>query len=150
MDSFGDFFKRLFGTRNERVVRTMVPLVEQINRLEPETEQLSDAQLRGKTDQFKQRLKDGETLDDLLPEAFAVAREAAKRTLGNRLFDVQLLGGIAMHRGSIAEMMTGEGKTLTAVAPSYLNALTGRGVHIVTVNDYLARRDAAWNAPVYE
>ncbi|MHC4939644.1 MAG: preprotein translocase subunit SecA [Planctomycetota bacterium] len=128
----------------------MLPVVEQINRLEPEYEQLTDAQLRGKTDQFKARFKDGESLDALLPEAFAAVREAAKRTLGNRLFDVQLVGGIALHRGAIAEMMTGEGKTLTSVAPAYLNALTGRGVHIVTVNDYLARRDAAWNGPVFD
>jgi len=150
LEFFGTFFKGIFGTRNERVVKGMLPAVERINALEPEFEALSDAQLRGKTDQFRARLKDGETLDELLPEAFAVAREAAKRTLGNRLFDVQLLGGIAMHRGAIAEMMTGEGKTLTSVAPAYLNALTGRGVHIVTVNDYLARRDAAWNGPVFE
>ncbi|MHC4407773.1 MAG: preprotein translocase subunit SecA, partial [Planctomycetota bacterium] len=150
IESVGNLLKGVFGTRNERVVKGMLPPVELINQLEPDYEQLSDAQLRGKTDQFKARFKDGESLDDLLPEAFAAVREAAKRTLGNRLFDVQLLGGISLHRGSIAEMMTGEGKTLTSVAPAYLNALTGRGVHIVTVNDYLARRDAAWNGPVFE
>jgi preprotein translocase subunit SecA len=150
IESVGNLLKGIFGTRNERVVKSMLPVVEQINRLEPEYEQLTDAQLRGKTDQFKARFKDGESLDALLPEAFAAVREAAKRTLGNRLFDVQLVGGIALHRGAIAEMMTGEGKTLTSVAPAYLNALTGRGVHIVTVNDYLARRDAAWNGPVFD
>ncbi|MHC4667943.1 MAG: preprotein translocase subunit SecA, partial [Planctomycetota bacterium] len=127
----------------------MLPLVERTNAHEPEFERLDDAALRAKTDEFKRRLQEGETLDDLLPEAFAAAREAATRTLGLRLFDVQLMGGIALHRKAIAEMVTGEGKTLTAVAPAYLNALTGRGVHIVTVNDYLARRDAAWNGPVY-
>ncbi len=142
--------KKFFGSRNERVIKGMLPLVTQINAFEPAFEKLSDIELHAKTAEFRQRLADGKTLDDLLPEAFAVAREAAKRTLGLRLFDVQILGGVAMHTGGIAEMVTGEGKTLTSVAPAYLNALTGRGVHIITVNDYLARRDAAWNRPVYE
>jgi preprotein translocase subunit SecA len=145
-----NFFRKIFGTRNERVIKGLLPLVERINALEPGFEALSDEGLRAKTAEFKGRLAEGETLDDLLPEAFAVAREAAKRTLGQRTFDVQLMGGIAMHRGAIAEMVTGEGKTLTSVAPAYLNALTGRGVHIITVNDYLARRDAQWNRPIYE
>jgi len=150
MFSFGDFLKKVFGTRNERLIRRMLPLVEKINTLEPDFDRLTDDQLKAKTLEFKGRLTKGETLDDLLPEAFAAVRAAAKRTLGLRLFGVQLMGGIALHSSSISEMVTGEGKTLTAVAPAYLNALTGRGVHIVTVNDYLARRDAQWNAPVYE
>ena len=139
----GDWMRRIFGSRNERVIKGTLPLVAAVNALEPRYEALTDAQLTAKTAEFKERLAGGATLDDLLPEAFAAAREAAKRTLGLRLFDVQVMGGIAMHRGSISEMMTGEGKTLTSVAPAYLNALTGRGVHIVTVNDYLARRGAA-------
>ena len=141
--------RKVFGTRNERVIKSMLPAVESINTLEPEFDGLSDEALHAKTAEFKQRLGEGESLDDLLPEAFAVVREAAKRTLGQRLFDVQLMGGIVLHQGAIAEMVTGEGKTLTSVAPAYLNALTGKGVHIVTVNDYLARRDAAWNGPVF-
>ncbi|MHC4549095.1 MAG: preprotein translocase subunit SecA [Planctomycetota bacterium] len=149
MLAIGTIVKKVFGSRNERLIKGMLPLVERTNAHEPEFERLDDAALRAKTDEFKRRLQEGETLDDLLPEAFAAAREAATRTLGLRLFDVQLMGGIALHRKAIAEMVTGEGKTLTAVAPAYLNALTGRGVHIVTVNDYLARRDAAWNGPVY-
>ncbi len=150
MPSPARLLRRLFGSRNDRVIRSLLPLVAAINALEPGCEALSDDALRAKTNEFRGRLAKGETLDSLLPEAFAAAREAAKRTLGQRLFDVQLLGGIALHRGAIAEMMTGEGKTLTSVAPAYLNALPGRGVHIVTVNDYLARRDAAWNGPAFE
>ncbi|MHC4954620.1 MAG: preprotein translocase subunit SecA [Planctomycetota bacterium] len=150
IESVGRLVKGIFGTRNERVIKGNLPVIDQINALEAEFESYSDDQLRAKTDEFKARLKKGETLDDLLPEAFATAREAAKRTLGQRLYDVQLMGGIGLHNGAIAEMMTGEGKTLTSVAPAYLNAITGRGVHIVTVNDYLARRDAQWNQPVYE
>jgi preprotein translocase subunit SecA len=150
MASFGDYLKKIFGTRNDRLIRKMLPLVSRIDALEPEFDALTDAQLKEKTAEFKGRLANGETLDDLLPEAFAAVRAAAKRTLGLRLFGVQLMGGIALHSSSIAEMVTGEGKTLTSVAPAYLNALTGRGVHIVTVNDYLARRDAQWNAPVYD
>ncbi len=150
MLAIGTLLKKIFGTRNERLIRKMLPLVEKINALEPDFDKLSDDELRAKTPEFKGRLARGETLDALLPEAFAAVRAAAKRTLGLRLFGVQLMGGIALHSSSISEMVTGEGKTLTAVAPAYLNALTGRGVHIVTVNDYLARRDAQWNAPVYE
>ncbi|HEX5138030.1 MAG TPA: preprotein translocase subunit SecA [Planctomycetota bacterium] len=149
MFAVGTVLKKVFGTRNERLIRKMLPLVERINAFEPDFDGLTDEQLKGKTAEFKGRLGKGETLDDLLPEAFAAVRAAAKRTLGLRLFGVQLMGGIALHTSSISEMVTGEGKTLTAVAPAYLNALTGRGVHIVTVNDYLARRDAQWNAPVY-
>ena len=149
IESVGRLLKGIFGTRNERVIKQILPMLERINALEADYERLSDDQLGAKTAEFKGRLAKGETLDDLLPEAFATAREAAKRTLGQRLYDVQMMGGVAMHSGAIAEMMTGEGKTLTSVAPAYLNALTGRGVHIVTVNDYLARRDAKWNEPVY-
>jgi len=144
------WFRAIFGSRNERVIKGMLPLVAAVNAREPEYERLTDAELTARTSDFRRRLGEGETLDDLLPDAFAAVREAAKRTLGLRLFDVQLMGGIVLHRGGIAEMMTGEGKTLTSVAPAYLNALTGGGVHIVTVNDYLARRDASWNGPVYE
>ncbi|MHC4932274.1 MAG: preprotein translocase subunit SecA, partial [Planctomycetota bacterium] len=132
------------------MIKGLLPMVEAVNAFEPEYEALTDAALHAISDGFRERLQGGETLDDLLPEAFAAVREAAKRTLGQRLFDVQVLGGIVLHRRAIAEMVTGEGKTLTSVAPAYLNALTGRGVHIVTVNDYLARRDAAWNGPVFE
>src|SRR5690606_17224487 len=125
-----------------KVLRRLKKLKDQINSIEDDFVDLSDAELRELTDEYKQRLKDGEELDDLLPEAFATVREAAKRTLGQRHFDVQLMGGAALHFGNIAEMKTGEGKTLTATLPVYLNALTGKGVHVVTVNDYLARRDA--------
>ncbi|MDQ6951656.1 MAG: preprotein translocase subunit SecA [Mariprofundales bacterium] len=135
---------RLFGSRNDRILKTMTPLVAQINALDPEFSALSDAELQGKTAAFKQRLDQGATLEELLPEAFATAREAARRVLGMRHFDSQLIGGIILHQGRIAEMKTGEGKTLVATLPSYLNALTGKGVHVVTVNDYLARRDAEW------
>ena len=135
---------------NAREIRRLSEMVKAINALEPEIESLSDVELRGKTDEFKERLARGGTLDDLLPEAFAVVREAARRTLNMRHFDVQLMGGIVLHEGRIAEMKTGEGKTLVATLPVYLNALTGRGVHVVTVNDYLARRDAEWMGKVYE
>lgn len=137
------------GDPNKRKIEELSEVVSQINALEADYEALSDAQLRAKTDEFKQRLADGETLDDLLVEAFAAVREASKRTIGLRHFDVQLIGGIALHQGMIAEMRTGEGKTLVATLPLYLNALTGKGVHLVTVNDYLARRDARWMAPIY-
>ncbi|MCS7030385.1 MAG: preprotein translocase subunit SecA [Gloeomargarita sp. SKYG116] len=136
--------KLLFGDPNQRRINQYKPLVTEINLLEPEMEKLSDEELRGKTAEFRQRLERGETLEDLLPEAFAVVREAGKRVLGMRHYDVQLLGGMVLHEGQIAEMKTGEGKTLVATLPAYLNALTGKGVHIVTVNDYLARRDAEW------
>ncbi len=135
---------RLFGSRNDRILKAMQPLVARINALESEIQALDDAALQAKTPEFKRRLADGESLDDLLPEAFAVVREAARRVLDMRHFDAQLIGGIILHQGKIAEMKTGEGKTLVATLPSYLNALTGKGVHVVTVNDYLARRDAEW------
>ena len=140
---------RLFGSRNERLLKQYSQAVLDINALEPVLAKLSDAQLRGKTDELKKKYADGATLDDLLPEAFAVVREASKRTLRMRHFDVQLLGGMVLHNGKIAEMKTGEGKTLVATLPAYLNALTGKGVHIVTVNDYLASRDAAWMGKIY-
>ncbi len=144
------FLSKIFGTKNDRELKRVLPIVERINALEPSFSGLSDDALRGKTDEFRKRLQNGETLDDLLPEAFAAVREAAKRTLGMRHFDVQLIGGTVLHHGKIAEMKTGEGKTLVATLPVYLNALDGRGVHVVTVNDYLARRDAHWMSPVYE
>ncbi len=134
---------------NEKVIKRLQPLIDDVNSLEPEFEKLSDEQLKGKTAEFRNRLNSGENLDDLLPEAFAVVREAAKRTIGERAFDVQLIGGIVLHRGEIAEMKTGEGKTLTATFPLYLNSLTGKGVHLVTVNDYLARIGPYWMGPVY-
>src|SRR3970040_701430 len=125
-------------------------IVAQVNALEPSVQALSDEQLRGKTVEFRRRLEEGEPLDELLPEAFAVVREVSVRTLGLHHFDVQLVGAAALHEGKIVEMKTGEGKTLVATLPIYLNALTGQGVHLVTVNDYLARRDARWMGPVYE
>ncbi|MDR3492024.1 MAG: preprotein translocase subunit SecA [Gammaproteobacteria bacterium] len=142
------FFTRIFGSRNQRVLRNMWKVVDKINALEPEISALSDADLQAKTQEFRQRLKDGATLDSLLPEAFAVVRETAKRVLNMRHFDVQLLGGMVLNEGCIAEMRTGEGKTLTSTLASYLNALPGLGVHIITVNDYLAKRDAEWMSPV--
>jgi preprotein translocase subunit SecA len=141
--------KKIFGSKNERELKRLAPLVDHINSLEPEYRDLSDAQLRGKTAEFKERLDNDEPLEDLLPEAFAAVREASTRVLGLRPFDVQLIGGIVLHQGKIAEMKTGEGKTLVATMPAYLNALTGRGVHIVTVNDYLAKRDARWMGGIY-
>src|SRR6266571_6617905 len=140
---------RLFGSRNERLLKQYSRAVAQTNALEPEVAALSDAALAGKTDELKKRYADGATLDELLPEAFAVVREAATRTLRMLHFDVQLLGGMVLHHGKIAEMKTGEGKTLVATLPAYLNGLTGRSVHIVTVNDYLAKRDAQWMGPIY-
>ncbi len=137
-----NLIKKIFGTRNEREIKKLKTIVDVINSYEAQMEKLSDSELRAKTDEFKDRLTHGETLDDLLPEAFAVVREASKRTLGQRHFDVQLMGGIVLHMGKIAEMKTGEGKTLVATLPVYLNALTGKGVHVVTVNDYLAERDS--------
>src|SRR6266702_7897861 len=136
--------KKIFGTKHERDVRRMLPRVAAINALESDLQRLDDAALRGKTDEFRQRLVDDTDVEKLLEEAFAVCREAARRTLGMRHFDVQLIGGMVLHEGKIAEMATGEGKTLVATLPAYLNSLTGRGVHIVTVNDYLARRDSQW------
>ncbi|MDJ0976150.1 MAG: preprotein translocase subunit SecA [Planctomycetota bacterium] len=146
----GKLIKKVFGTRNDRVIKAAMPIVERVNALEPEFHALTDEQLRGKTDEFRRRLADDEDLDRLLPEAFAAVREASKRTLGMRHFDVQLIGGWCLHNGSIAEMTTGEGKTLSATLAVYLNALPGRGSHVVTVNDYLAKRDAEWMMPVYE
>jgi preprotein translocase subunit SecA len=134
---------------NEKELKRLEPIVDEINSLEPEFQKLSDTELRTKTDEFKSRLKNGETLEDILPEAFAAVREAARRVIGERHFDVQLMGGIVLHQGKIAEMKTGEGKTLVATLPLYLNALSGDGCHLVTVNDYLARRDAYWMGPIY-
>ncbi len=149
MLGLGTLTKKVFGTPNDRKIKSTLPLVEKINALEPQFQALSDDEIKEKTNEFKARLENGESLDDLLPEAFANAREAAVRTLGLRPFDVQLMGGIFLHQGNISEMKTGEGKTLMATLPVYLNALTGRGVHVVTVNDYLARRDAEWMGQVY-
>ena len=142
-------FAKVFGTKHEREVKRLLPMVAEINELEDRLAGLSDEALRAKTGELKKRLEDGETLDDILVEAFAVCREAAKRTLGMRHYDVQLIGGMVLHSGKIAEMKTGEGKTLVATLPVYLNALAGKGVHVVTVNDYLARRDAEWMGKVY-
>ena len=142
-------FTKLFGTYSDRELKKIYPIADAIEKLEPQVEKLSDGELRAKTEEFKQRLAGGETLDDILPEAFAVVREAAWRVLGMKPFRVQLIGGIVLHQGRIAEMKTGEGKTLVAVLPAYLNALTGKGVHIVTVNDYLARRDSEWMGKVH-
>jgi preprotein translocase subunit SecA len=146
---FAALAKSIFGSANDRYVRGLGKYVDAVNALEPQIEALSDDELRNQTEVFRKRLADGTKLDDLLPEAFATVREAAKRTLGQRHYDVQLIGGIALHRGEIAEMKTGEGKTLVATLAVYLNALTGRGVHVVTVNDYLARRDADWMGQIY-
>src|SRR6185503_6649437 len=141
---------KVVGTQNERELKRLRPLVAEVGALEPSIQSLTDEQLRAKTAEFRARLADGETLDDLLVEAFAVVREAGKRVLNMRHFDVQLIGGVVLHRGKIAEMKTGEGKTLVATLPAYLNALEGQGVHVVTVNDYLARRDARWMGPVFK
>ena len=145
-----NFLTRLFGSRNQRLLRQYGKVVKRINAMEEGLQALSDERLADKTGEFRKRYADGESLDDLLPEAFAVAREAAVRTLGMRPFDVQLIGGMVLHDGNIAEMRTGEGKTLVATLPAYLNAISGDGVHIVTVNEYLAQRDADWMRPVYE
>ena len=149
MLGFGTLAKKIFGTPNDRKIKATRPLVEKINALEPEFEKLSDEGLIEKTEELKKRVAEGESLDAVLPEAFANCREAAKRALGLRAFDTQLMGGVFLHQGNISEMKTGEGKTLVATFPAYLNALTGRGVHIVTVNDYLAKRDAEWMSRVY-
>ncbi|CAK17159.1 preprotein translocase SecA subunit [Pseudomonas entomophila L48] len=149
-DMFAPLLKKLFGSKNEREIKRMLKTVSAVNALEEKMVALSDEQLRGKTAEFKERLAKGETLDQLLPEAFAVAREAGKRVMGMRHFDVQLIGGMTLHEGMIAEMRTGEGKTLVGTLAVYLNALSGKGVHVVTVNDYLARRDANWMRPLYE
>jgi preprotein translocase subunit SecA len=149
-DRFSDILKSVFGTANTRTVKHLQATVDAINALEPSVEKLSDEELRGRTDWLRGRLKEGESLDDVLVDAFATVREAAKRTLGQRHFDVQLIGGAIQHSGKISEMKTGEGKTLVATLPVYLNAIEGKGVHVVTVNDYLAQRDARWMGQVYE
>ena len=149
MLGLGKIAKKVFGTPNDRRLREAQTAVDSINSLEEKFSLLSDDEISAKTNEFKKRLEDGEAIDALLPEAFANCREAAKRALGLRAFDVQLLGGIFLHRGNISEMKTGEGKTLVATFPAYLNALVGKGVHIVTVNDYLAKRDAEWMSKVY-
>ncbi|MGB5606676.1 MAG: DEAD/DEAH box helicase, partial [Gammaproteobacteria bacterium] len=144
-----NIFRKLFGSRNDRQLRRMMRHVARINELESGYEAQSDEALRARTDEFRTRLTAGESLDDLLPEVFALVREASRRALEMRHFDEQLIGGIVLHDGKIAEMRTGEGKTLVATLPAYLNALAGNGVHIVTVNDYLARRDADWMGRIY-
>src|SRR5207244_1014492 len=140
---------KVVGTQNERELKRLRPIVGQVNAFEPAISALTDEGLRGKTLEFRQRVGNGEPPDDLLPEAFAVVREAGRRVLNMRHFDVQLIGGAVLHKGMIAEMKTGEGKTLVATLPAYLNALSGRGVHIVTVNDYLAKRDTEWMGKIY-
>ncbi|HSB07043.1 MAG TPA: preprotein translocase subunit SecA [Thermodesulfobacteriota bacterium] len=147
---FGELLKKIFGSKNERELKRIQPLVDEISQVESKVSPLTDDQLRQKTSEFKERLEKGEPLDQVLPEAFAVVRETAKRTLGERHYDVQLIGGIVLHEGRIAEMATGEGKTLVSTLPAYLNALTGKGVHIVTVNDYLAKRDSEWMGVIYK
>ncbi|HOY02808.1 MAG TPA: preprotein translocase subunit SecA, partial [Zoogloea sp.] len=141
--------KKIFGSRNDRLIRQYSQTVRAINAFEPKIQALSDEELRGKTDEFRGRIANGESLDALLPEAFAVVREAGKRVHGMRHFDMQMVGGMVLHAGKIAEMRTGEGKTLTATLPVYLNALTGKGVHVITVNDYLASRDSDWMGRIY-
>ncbi|MCP4365509.1 MAG: preprotein translocase subunit SecA, partial [Planctomycetes bacterium] len=160
LDYITEGINKIFGSANERALAELWPIVEQINALEPEIKALSDDQLKAKTTELKERLASGKTLDDILPEAFAVVREASARVPRSpnpevepfimRPFDVQLLGGIVLHQGKISEMTTGEGKTLVAILPAYLNALSGNGVHVITVNDYLAKRDCDWMGPVFE
>ncbi|MFM2300720.1 MAG: preprotein translocase subunit SecA, partial [Pseudomonadota bacterium] len=145
----GAIAKAIFGSSNDRYVKSLDKIVKQIAAFEPTLSALTDAELAGQTDKFRALLNEGKTLDDLLPEAFATVREASSRVLGMRHFDVQMIGGIVLHRGEIAEMRTGEGKTLVATLAVYLNALEGKGVHVVTVNDYLARRDAEWMGQIY-
>ena len=141
---------KIFGTHSQHEVKRIIPIVNKIEALAPEFEKLTDDELKAKTPEFKERLEKGETLDDLLPEAYATVREAATRVLGMRHYRVQLIGGVILHQGRITEMRTGEGKTLVSTLPAYLNALEGKGVHIVTVNDYLAKRDAEWMGQVHE
>src|SRR5688572_28500801 len=145
----GQLLAKVIGTQNEREIKRLMPRVAEVNALEPQIQALSDEQLRAKTDEFRARVAKGESLDDLLPESLAVVREAGRRVLNMRHFDVQLLGGMVLHKGTIAVMKTGEGKTLVATLPTYLNALEGKGVHVVTVNDYLARRDSEWMGRLY-
>jgi preprotein translocase subunit SecA len=142
-------FQKIFGSRNQRELRKLQPIVDRINGLEPTFKAKSDDELRAMTPEFKRRLDKGASLDEILPEAFAVIREASVRRTGMRHYDVQLIGGMVLHQGKIAEMRTGEGKTLVATLPTYLNALTGKGVHVVTVNDYLAKRDAEWMGRIH-
>src|SRR5262249_46179965 len=144
------FVTKILGDPNEKELRRIRPLVERINSLEDEMRALPDEELRAMTGEFKQELENGQSLDDILPDAFALVREAGRRSIGMRHFDVQLIGGIVMHQGKIAEMRTGEGKTLVATLPSYLNALAGKGVHVITVNDYLAKRDRDWMGRIHE
>ncbi len=141
---------KVIGSRNERLVKKMSRAISKINDLEPSISSLSDEEMKAKTSELRNRHQEGESLDALLPEAFALVREASQRTLGLRHYDVQMVGGMVLHRGLIAEMKTGEGKTLMSTLAVYLNSLTGRGVHVVTVNDYLARRDADWMRPIFE
>src|SRR3989304_2849389 len=141
---FNFILNKIIGSQNEREIKKLWPRVEEVNVFEPDVSRLSNDGLKGKTDEFKKMLKEGATLEDILPEAFAVVREAGKRTVNMRHFDVQIIGGVVLHQGKIAEMATGEGKTLVATLSVYLNGLTGRGVHVVTVNDYLAKRDCGW------
>ena len=143
------FFEKIFGTHSERELKKIYPIADKVMALDDEFRKLTDAELRAKTDEFKTRYQNGTSLDDLLPEAFATMREAADRVLGMRHYRVQIIGGIVLHQGRIAEMRTGEGKTLMATLPAYLNAITGKGVHIITVNDYLAKRDSEWMGKVY-
>src|SRR4030065_107216 len=145
----GSLIKKIVGSKNERELKRIQPLIGKINQVEPAIKSLSDNQLRDKAIEFKERVERGELLEEVLPEAFAVVRETAKRTLGERHYDVQLIGGIVLHEGKISGMATGEGKTLVSILPAYLNALKGEGVHIVTVNDYLAKRDSEWMGAIY-
>ncbi|HSG67504.1 MAG TPA: DEAD/DEAH box helicase, partial [Bacteroidales bacterium] len=145
----GSALTKIFGSKNERVLKLIQPIVEKTNSLEPDIQKLDDAELAAKTVEFKERVAKGESLDDLMPEAFAVTREAARRVIGERHYDVQIVGGVILHQGKIAEMKTGEGKTLCSTLAVYLNALSGKGVHVVTVNDYLASRDAEWMGSIY-
>ena len=144
-----NFLKKIFGSTNQRKISALNSTVEQINKLEESFAKLSDTELRSKTNEFKKRLQDKDTLDIILPEAFSAVREASKRVIGQRHFDVQLMGGIILHQGKISEMKTGEGKTLVATLPVYLNSLQEKGVHVVTVNDYLAKRDSEWMGQIY-
>src|SRR4051812_17729768 len=146
---FQNTIKKIFGTQNDRELKSIYPIVDRVNQWEAKIKDLSNAELQGKTPEFKERISRGESLDLILPEAFAVVRETAWRVIGQRHYDVQLIGGITLHRGRIAEMRTGEGKTLVATLPCYLNALEGKGVHVITVNDYLAKRDSAWMSQIY-
>src|SRR5689334_9430578 len=146
---FSALARQIFGSANDRFIKGLGKSVQAINALEPELQKLSESELAARTQTLRERLEKGETLDDVLPDAFATVREAAVRTLGQRHFDVQLLGGMVLHQGKISEMKTGEGKTLVATLPVYLNALEGKGVHVVTVNDYLAKRDAGWMGEIY-